>query len=183
MWLPLFQKILTRNAMKTPRLLKPILILPGTVLVFMPTVILISTYKRFPPELIGPDRLLFWPGLVAAGLGLAMAFWTVSLFTRFGQGTPAPWDPPQKLVVRGPYRYVRNPMITSVLLMLGAEALLFQSWPIFLWLLAFFLLNSIYFPLFEERSLEKRFGNDYQEYKKHVPRWVPRLNPWSPPEK
>ena len=168
--------------MKNSRLLQPVLVLPGTVLVFVPAIILITTYKRFPPELIGPDRLLFWPGLVAAGLGFAMAFWTVSLLTKFGEGTPAPWDPPQKLVVRGPYRFVRNPMITSVLFMLTAEALLLQSWPIFLWLLAFFLLNCIYFPLFEERSLEKRFGKDYLEYKKHVPRWIPRLTPWSPPE-
>jgi len=169
--------------MKTPRLLKPILILPGTVLVFMPTVILISTYKRFPPELIGPDRLLFWPGLVTAGLGLALAFWTVTLFTKFGQGTPAPWDPPQKLVISGPYLYVRNPMITSVLFMLVSEAIVFQSWPIFFWLVFFFLLNCIYFPFFEERALEMRFGEDYLEYKKNVPRWVPRLTSWTPPEK
>ena len=168
--------------MKSTRLLKPILILPGTVLVFMPTVILISTYKRFPPELIGLDRLLFWPSLVAAGIGLAMAFWTVSLLTKFGEGTPAPWDPPQKLVVRGPYRYVRNPMITSVLFMLLAETLLLQSWPIFCWMVFFYLANAFYFPLLEERSLEKRFGKDYLEYKKHVPRWIPRLTPWSPPE-
>lgn len=168
--------------MKSTRLLKPILILPGTVLVFVPAVILISTYKRFPPELIGLDRLLFWPSLVAAGIGLAMAFWTVSLLTKFGEGTPAPWDPPQKLVVRGPYRYVRNPMITSVLFMLLAETLLLQSWPIFCWMVFFYLANAFYFPLLEERSLEKRFGKDYLEYKKHVPRWIPRLTPWSPPE-
>jgi protein-S-isoprenylcysteine O-methyltransferase Ste14 len=174
--------IINRNTMKSTRLLKPILILPGTVLVFVPAVILISTYKRFPPELIGLDRLLFWPSLVAAGIGLAMAFWTVSLLTKFGEGTPAPWDPPQKLVVRGPYRYVRNPMITSILFMLLAETLLLQSWPIFCWMVFFYLANAFYFPLLEERSLEKRFGKDYLEYKKHVPRWIPRLTPWSPPE-
>jgi protein-S-isoprenylcysteine O-methyltransferase Ste14 len=126
--------------------------------------------------------LLFWPGIIAAGLGVALAFWTVTLFAKFGQGTPAPWDPPQKLVIRGPYRYVRNPMITGVLLLLLAETLLLQSLPIFLWLLFFFLLNNIYFPLFEERSLEKRFGADYLKYKKHVPRWIPRLTPWDQPE-
>jgi hypothetical protein len=77
-------------------LLKTIIILPGTVLVFVPTLILIATYNtRFSFELIGPDRLLFWPGLAAAGLGLFLAVWTVTLFTKFGQGTPVPWDPPQ----------------------------------------------------------------------------------------
>jgi protein-S-isoprenylcysteine O-methyltransferase Ste14 len=167
LWLPLLQMLLYHKTMKTSRLVKPVLILPGTVLVFVPAIILIITYDtRFSFEFIGSDRLLFWPGVVAACLGLALAFWTVSLFTKFGQGTPAPWDPPQKLVVRGPYRYVRNPMITSVLFMLTAESLLLQSWPIFLWLLTFFLLNCIYFPLFEERSLEKRFGEDYRVYKK-----------------
>jgi protein-S-isoprenylcysteine O-methyltransferase Ste14 len=74
-------------------------------------------------------------------------------------------------------------MITGALSMLLAETLLLKSWPIFLWLLVFFLLNSVYFPLVEERSLEKRFGADYLEYKKHVPRWIPRLTPWKPPDK
>ena len=166
------------------RLLQTIIILPGTVLVFVPAVILLATGStRFSPELISPAQFLFWPGLAAAVVGLSLAAWTVSLFMKFGQGTPAPWDPPKKLVVRGPYRYVRNPMITSVLLMLAAEALLFQSWPIFFWLIFFFLLNTIYFPFFEERSLEKRFGSNYLEYKKYVPRWIPRLTPWNSPEK
>lgn len=168
----------------TWKLLKAIFILPGTVLVLVPVIILIISYNsRFSSELIGPGSLLFWPGLAAAGLGMALAIWTVTLFTKFGQGTPAPWDPPMKLVIRGPYRYVRNPMITGVLLLLLAEALLLQSLPIFLWLAVFLLLNNIYFPLFEERSLEKRFGADYLEYKKHVSRWIPRLSPWNPPEK
>jgi protein-S-isoprenylcysteine O-methyltransferase Ste14 len=74
-------------------------------------------------------------------------------------------------------------MITSVLYLLASEALLFQSWPILFWLIFFFMLNSIYFPFFEERSLEKRFGENYRIYKKHVPRWIPRLSPWDPPEK
>jgi protein-S-isoprenylcysteine O-methyltransferase Ste14 len=102
---------------------------------------------------------------------------------KFGDGTPAPWDPPQKLVIRGPYRHVRNPMITGVLLMLLAEALWFQSWPLALWMLIFFLGNFVYFPLVEEKGLEKRFGNDYREYKAHVPRWIPRLHPWYPQER
>ena len=166
------------------RLLKTIIILPGTVLVIVPAVILLATSNsRFPPEHIGPAQALFWLGLVFAGIGFFLAALTVSLFMKFGQGTPAPWDPPQKLVVHGPYRYVRNPMITSVLFMLAAEAMFFQSWPIFFWLVLFFLLNNIYFPFFEERSLEKRFGSDYLEFKKHVPRWIPRLTPWNPPEK
>ena len=109
------------------------------------------------------------------------SIWTITLFLKFGKGTPAPWDPPKKLVVRGSYCYVRNPMIISVILMLLAEALLFQSWPIAGWLVVFFIGNSIYFPLVEEKSLEKRFGDDYREYKAHVHRWIPRLRAWSGP--
>jgi len=74
-------------------------------------------------------------------------------------------------------------MITGALLLLLAETLLLQSWPVFLWLVGFYILNSIYFPLFEEKSLGKRFGVDYLEYKKHVPRWIPRLKPWTQTEK
>ncbi len=100
---------------------------------------------------------------------------------KVGNGTPAPWDPPKKLVIRGPYCYVRNPMIISVMLMLLAEVLLFQSWPIAAWIVVFFIGNSIYFPLVEEKNLEKRFGDDYREYKAHVRRWIPRLRPWPGP--
>jgi protein-S-isoprenylcysteine O-methyltransferase Ste14 len=97
---------------------------------------------------------------------------------KVGQGTPAPWDPPKKLVVRGPYRYVRNPMITGALLLLLAEAMLLQSWPIAIWLVLFFIGNSVYFPLVEEKGLEKRFGDAYRKYKANVPRWIPRLRAW-----
>jgi protein-S-isoprenylcysteine O-methyltransferase Ste14 len=69
-------------------------------------------------------------------------------------------------------------MITGVLLMLSAEALLLQSWPIAAWMMLFFIGNAIYFPLVEEKGLEKRFGNEYRDYKANVPRWIPRLRPW-----
>ena len=170
--------------MEAWRLLKPILILPGTVLVLMPAVILFaSNSTRFSTKPIGPEHLLFWLASAAAVPGLFLAVWTVTLFIRFGQGTPAPWDPPLKLVLHGPYRFVRNPMITAVLLILLAETLIFQSWPLFFWMILFFLANAIYFPLVEERSLAERFGTAYLEYKKHVPRWIPRLTPWDPLEK
>ena len=110
-----------------------------------------------------------------------MALWTVRLFAGPGQGTPAPWDPPRRLVVDGPYRYVRNPMITSILSMLAAEALLLDTFAIAIWLVIFFVANGIYFPLSEEKGLERRFGDDYRQYKANVPRWIPRLTPWSLP--
>ena len=161
------------------RIVKSIIILPGTVLVFVPTVILLfAKGTNFHHEITFPDQIRFWVAMVAAFVGLIFAFWTVILFRKVGKGTPAPWDPPKKLVIHGPYRHVRNPMITSVLFILFAEALFFQSWPIALWLLIFFVGNNFYFSLVEEKGLEQRFGEDYLKYKAHVPRWIPRLRGW-----
>ncbi len=78
-------------------------------------------------------------------------------------------------MVEGPYRYVRNPMISSMLLMLTGEALILESWVVFFWMLAFFAINTVYFPLFEEPQLLKRFGQDYRRYRAAVPRWVPNF--------
>ncbi len=103
------------------------------------------------------------------------------LFATHGRGTPAPWDPPQRLVVAGPYRHVRNPMITAVLLVLLAEALLLRSWGVAAWLLFFATANMAYFPVIEEPGLRQRFGKAYEDYSTNVPRWIPRLRPWSPP--
>jgi len=163
-------------------LIRAIIILPGTALVYVP--LLIVWFSRHSVYAAAwPDTRLFsfWLGLAMLCLGLALAAWTVRLFLHFGEGTPAPWNPPKKLVVRGPYCYVRNPMITSVMFMLLAEALLFRSWPLAGWLIIFFLINAIYFPLVEEKGLTKRFGDDYLQYKAHVPRWFPRIMSWSPP--
>lgn len=160
---------------------KAIIVLPGTVLVFVPAIILaVSDHPHFSDQFLAPHQILFWLALLPAGAGFGLAVWTVKLFMKFGDGTPAPWDPPQKLVIRGPYRHVRNPMITGVLLMLLAEAMLFRSWPIGLWMGIFFVANAIYFPLVEEKGLAKRFGDDYRSYKKNVPRWIPKLRPWTP---
>ena len=155
--------------------------LPGTALVFVPAIILtLAENSGVSYQLATPDQGLFWPALLPAGVGLGLAVWTVRLFMKFGNGTPAPWDPPKKLVIRGPYRHVRNPMITGALLILLAEALLFQSWPLSVWMVVFFVGNTVYFRFIEEKGLEKRFGDDYRKYKAGVPRWIPRLQPWNP---
>ena len=115
-------------------------------------------------------------GLLAIGLTLFVS--SLRRFATEGEGTLAPWDPPRKLVVRGPYRYVRNPMISGVLFILFAEAALLLSWPHAEWALTFLIINLVYIPLFEEPQLEARFGEAYVEYRRHVPRIVPRLRPW-----
>ncbi|HEX5374775.1 MAG TPA: isoprenylcysteine carboxylmethyltransferase family protein, partial [Solirubrobacterales bacterium] len=81
----------------------------------------------------------------------------------------------------GPYRHVRNPMISAVLAVLAGEAALFGSLPLLIWFAAFFAANSIFFRRYEEPGLERRFGEDYRAYTHNVPRWLPRRAPWTPP--
>jgi protein-S-isoprenylcysteine O-methyltransferase Ste14 len=119
-------------------------------------------------------------GAIMLGLGLFLWYRTVSLFVVIGKGTLAPWDPPRRFVVRGIYRHVRNPMITGVLLVLLGEATFLSSPSLFRWFLFFLALNLIYIPLIEEPELHNRFGPDYDEYRKNVPRWIPRMSPWDP---
>ena len=159
--------------------IRTILILPMNVLVFIPAVILYFTGYRWTQN---HPALLALGGVLMA-FGLCLAGWTMRLFASRGKGTAAPWNPPKKLVVAGPYRHVRNPMITSVLVMLLAEALLLNSWWIAGLFALFALLNMIYFPLFEEKELAKRFGAGYLAYKRNVPRWIPRVTPYTPQEK
>jgi len=110
--------------------------------------------------------------------GFALFAWCLSLFARVGGGTLAPWDPTRRLVVVGPYRYVRNPMISAVITMLIGESVLHGSRVLALWTAVFFLLNGVFFVIFEEPDLERRFGDEYRRYKSAVPRWIPRLTPW-----
>lgn len=119
-------------------------------------------------------------GLVLLALGALLFGASLLRFVREGRGTLAPWDPPRRLVVRGPYRYVRNPMISGVVLVLFGEAAVLLSRPHLLWALLVLAINAVYIPLIEEPMLAERFGSDYQEYRRHVPRLVPRVRPWRP---
>jgi protein-S-isoprenylcysteine O-methyltransferase Ste14 len=118
-------------------------------------------------------------GLCLLMIGLSLFVSSLRRFANDGHGTLAPWDPPRKLVIAGPYRYVRNPMISGVVFVLVAEALILVSAPHARWALTFFLINCVYIPLFEEPQLAGRFGYAYAEYRKHVPRLIPRIRPWS----
>lgn len=144
------------------------MLLPGTVAVVIPGLLVWLGGAN-----VQPLTAVVGGVLVAAGLGLVV--WTVLLFVKVGHGTLAPWSPTSKLVVRGPYRYVRNPMITGVATILAGQALFFRSWAILIELAVFVLVNAIYFPLVEEPGLRRRFGQDYEEYRARVPRWLPRV--------
>ncbi len=165
----------------TSKLVKAVIILPGTVLVLVPALLLrraAGTPLAASPAGLAEAR--FWTGLALAAAGLLLAAWTTRLFVTRGEGIPAPWAPPRNLVVVGPYRRVRNPMITGVLLLLAAESFLLGSWPVAGWALVFFLINTIYLTRVEEPQLERRFGENYRRYRANVPRWIPRVAPWEP---
>jgi protein-S-isoprenylcysteine O-methyltransferase Ste14 len=159
------------------RHLLAVLALPANVLGTIPALIL---WRADGPVAPPPLALSTALGLLAAAVGLALMVATIRLFVRVGHGTLAPWDPTERLVVRGPYRWVRNPMISGVLFVLLGEALLLRSEGILAWWALFFLANAIYLPLSEEPGLERRFGEDYRRYRRAVPRWIPRLSPVPP---
>jgi protein-S-isoprenylcysteine O-methyltransferase Ste14 len=156
-----------------------IVLLPGTVTIVVPTVLTAAEGARPGWGLDGIwQAALVAAGLALIGLGLVLAVWTFLLFARIGKGTPAPWDPPRRLVVHGPYRHVRNPMISAVAAILLGEAAALGRASLVVWLALFVGLNHIYFVLVEEPSLIRRFGDDYRAYKLGVPRWVPRRTPY-----
>jgi protein-S-isoprenylcysteine O-methyltransferase Ste14 len=145
------------------------------VTIVLPVVILWASGVDIRPPTAALGALLIVGGLV-------LVAWTIELFVTEGRGTLAPWDATERLVVRGPYRHVRNPMITGVACILAGEAVLFRSWPLVILLGAFAAVNAVYMPLVEEPGLSRRFGPDYEAYRAHVPRWLPRLWGWSAPE-
>jgi protein-S-isoprenylcysteine O-methyltransferase Ste14 len=158
--------------------LKTIVVLPANVLIFIPAGILYCSGWRW--ERNSPLLLALGGALLVCGLWLAG--WTMRLFHRVGRGTAAPWNPPRNLVIAGPYRHVRNPMLTGVFIMQIAESLLLNSWELAVFFAVFLACNMLYFPLVEEKGLERRFGGAYPEYKRNVPRWLPRLTPYRPDE-
>jgi protein-S-isoprenylcysteine O-methyltransferase Ste14 len=117
-------------------------------------------------------------GLVLFNFGLVLFLASLQRFAVDGKGTLAPWDPPRFFVVHGAYQFVRNPMISGVIIVLFGEALVLLSLPHGLWAIGFLALNLFYIPVVEEPQLERRFGESYREYCRHVPRFIPRFSPW-----
>lgn len=148
------------------------LILPLTALVIIPAILLFDfKTKTFPLHF---DPLLASIGALLCVGGLGLMAETIRALHKVGTGTIAPWNPPINLVTSGLYAYVRNPMIGGACLVLLGESLVFRSEAIGTYLFIFFVLNSMYFKFIEEPALEKRFGQNYQEYKKKTPMWLPK---------
>ena len=136
-----------------------------------------------------PARVLSWAGVAApSSLGVAQvvalavgtaggafALWCVFTFAFLGRGTPAPFDPPRRLVVRGPYRYVRNPMYVGAAVALGAAALFYGSLALLAFTAGFLLVTHLFVVVYEEPTLRRTFGPDYDAYCRETRRWWPRL--------
>ena len=164
------------------RVTAAILALPFAATVLVPALIVAAGAGSIGWGLEGGAAgLTIGAGALLLGAGLVLFVTTVRLFTSVGQGTLAPWDPPRRLVVRGPYRHLRHPMITGVALVLAGESLILGSAGVAIWLAAFVIVNALYLPLVEEPALVRRFGTDYELYMANVGRWLPRLRPWPGP--
>jgi protein-S-isoprenylcysteine O-methyltransferase Ste14 len=114
-------------------------------------------------------------GMVFGAAGAAVAVWCIFTFASLGKGTPAPFDPPRRLVIRGPYRFVRNPMYIGAILVLASAALFYQSWPLLGYAGLFFLATHVFVLSYEEPTLRRTFGLNYKAYCRHVRRWWPSL--------
>jgi protein-S-isoprenylcysteine O-methyltransferase Ste14 len=151
-------------------LLKTILftiLVPGTVTVYVPWYLL----SRSTPSGLGPIRYL---GLLPMLAGTATYLWCAWDFVFAGKGTPAPIDAPRELVVRGLYRYIRNPMYAGVLCMLLGETIWFGSIVLLEYALFVFLAVHLFVVFYEEPTLSWKFGASYEQYRRSVARWVPR---------
>ena len=144
------------------------LLVPGTVAVLIPY--RLASRAPLGPG-FGPVRLaVAIPAFILGGVIYAWCLWD---FATAGRGTPAPIDPPKDLVVRGLYRYVRNPMYLGVLLVVGGWAALSGSWSVLAYGIAMALLFHFFVLLVEEPTLRRQFGSAYDAYCGRVGRWLP----------
>lgn len=143
------------------------------VLLFIAASLWIDKFLGFPKLL--PTSLNIIVSVPVLAIGLFLMLWSILHFIKV-KGTPVPLNPPPKLVITGPYAYVRNPMLTGVFILLLGLGILFNSVSLtFIFTPLFILLNVLELKTIEEPELEKRLGKEYLEYKKRVPMFIPRL--------
>lgn len=124
---------------------------------------------------LNPRRPLQLLGLVLVATGSVLLAICISDFARRGRGTLSPLDPPRRLVVQGLYRHVRNPMYLSVTLVVFGEVLLTRSAELLTYWAIWFACVNLFVIAYEEPTLRRDFGAEYDAYTRAVPRWLPRL--------
>jgi len=143
----------------------------GLVLVFLPARVLSSSGITPPPALGVPQVA----GLVMSAAGAVLALWCVATFAIVGKGTPAPFDPPRRLVMRGPYRVVRNPMYLGAGLALAGAALYYEAGRLAGYAALFLVAMHCFVVWYEEPTLSRTFGEEYAAYCRRVRRWWPTV--------
>jgi protein-S-isoprenylcysteine O-methyltransferase Ste14 len=141
------------------------LLVGGFVTVYAPYSILTSRPEPMPIQL----TMLAFTGVLGMTVGILIYLWCVWDFALGGQG-----DAPTILVARGTYKFMRNPMYLSLVLIVLGESLLFQSWSLLGYATVFWVGVHLLVVLYEERVLAKKFGTSYMQYCHAVPRWIPR---------
>jgi len=143
----------------------------GFVLIYLPSRFLAWSGILRPAVLDSPQIV----GMIVGSIGAVIALSCVFTFATLGKGTPAPFDPPRRLVIRGPYRFVRNPMYLGAALALAGAAIFFESAPLLLYLAIFLLVTHLFVLFYEEPTLRRTFGPEYEAYCHRVKRWLPGL--------
>ena len=141
----------------------------GLLLIYVPTRVLSWSGIVRPAVMEGPQIT----GMIIGSSGAVVALWCVFTFAWIGRGTPAPFDPPRRLVVRGPYRFVRNPMYIGAGLALAGAALFYESASLLAYGGIFLLAAHVFVVWYEEPTLRRIFGAEYEAYCRRVRRWWP----------
>ena len=154
-----------------------LVVAPGIVAGYVPW--LISRWHVGAPLLgISSFRVL---GVLLVAAGLPVLLDSFARFALQGLGTPAPIFPTRHLVVSGLFRYVRNPMYVAVLSLILGQGLFFGSARVLEYGIAVWVGFYLFVPIYEEPTLRKSYGREYEEFRANVPRWIPRLRPWRGP--
>jgi protein-S-isoprenylcysteine O-methyltransferase Ste14 len=141
----------------------------GFLLIYLPARVLASAGIVRPLAMGAPQIA----GIIVGSIGAAVALWCIFTFATIGKGTPAPFDPPRRLVIRGPYRFVRNPMYIGAGLALAGTASFYKSPPLLAYAAAFLAVCHLFVLGYEEPTLRRSFGKDYESYCQRVSRWWP----------
>jgi protein-S-isoprenylcysteine O-methyltransferase Ste14 len=144
----------------------------GFLLIYLPGRLLSWSGIVRPAEIAAPQVA----GMVIGAAGAAVALWCIFTFATIGKGTPAPFDPPRRLVIRGPYRFARNPMYIGAGLALASAALFYESLPLLGYAGLFLVAAHVFVVGYEEPTLRRTFGQEYEAYCRQVGRWWPSMS-------
>jgi protein-S-isoprenylcysteine O-methyltransferase Ste14 len=143
----------------------------GTVVVIISLYLSSINYEKLSFEL----GIIRYSGFIPLIIGAYISLYCVKDFIIQGKGTPAPFDPPKELVVKGFYKYLRNPMYFGLFLFILGEVLIFSSIEILIYLLLLIIICNLFVIFYEEPKLLNEFGDSYKNYCKEVSRWIPSM--------